>query len=313
MDITQQTGLMAPPEGVEELTPELARKRKSQLRLIGERFLRNKVAVVGLAIITVMAVLVIFAPIITHQTATYDPTTTIDLFHKLEGPSAAHPFGTDQLGRDVLGRLLFGGRVSLTIGITSALVALFVGVTVGALAGYYGGWLDTILMRITDSLLALPFVLIILVLSVVFSDGSVTSVVLIIGAFAWLYTARIVRAEFLALKEREFILAARTLGASDLRLILLHLLPNAAGPIIVNATLLIGANIITESLLSFFGFGLAKPAPSWGGMLEDSQPYIGIQPFLLWAPGLCILITVLAFNLIGDGLRDALDPYGTQR
>jgi peptide/nickel transport system permease protein len=208
-------------------------------------------------------------------------------------------------------------------------MALVVGVAIGALAGYYGGIIDNLLMRFTDIILALPLYLLLFVLSAGFgnqlatsltkllhmnqSNGSILSVVVLISIFGWTYTARLVRGEFLALKEREFVMAARTLGASNLRLMLRHILPNAAGPIIVNATLLVGGNIILESVLSFFGFGIQIPLASWGSMVAIDRDYFQDDPILIWAPGLCILLVVLSFNLIGDGLRDALDPHLTER
>src|SRR5262249_9153097 len=197
-------------------------------------------------------------------------------------------------------------RVSLLVGLASMMVAVIVGITIGALAGYYGGWLDNVMMRVTDAVLSIPLYLLLFVLSATFANGSVLSVVLIIAVFAWAATARIVRGEFLGAKEREFLLAARTLGANDFRLMLVHILPNAIGPIIVAATLLVGNNIILESTLSFFGFGVQKPISTWGTMLAESQSFIFTTPLLVFVPGLAILITVLAFNLMGDGLRDAL-------
>jgi peptide/nickel transport system permease protein len=308
-DTTQQEQLIAL-----ELTPTLVRKRRSQLQIIFDRFIRNRAAVVGLIVLGIILVLAILAPIITHQTATYDPANTIPTNpQQLTGPSWAHPLGTDELGRDLLARMLFGARVSLLVGFTSMLVAIGIGVTLGAISGYYGGWVDNVLMRVVDAVLALPYLLLLFVLSVVFSNGTVFTVVFIIAILAWPATTRIVRAEFLALKNQEFLMATRTLGASDIRLMLRHILPNAAGPIIVNATLLIGINIINESILSFFGFGLAPPQSSWGVLLGESQAFFNADPWMLYLPGLAILITVLCFNLIGDGMRDALDPHMTQR
>jgi len=209
--------------------------------------------------------------------------------------------------------MLFGAQVSLLVGFSSMFVSLVIGATLGALAGYYGGWIDNVLMRVVDAMLALPYILILFVLSLVFSDGTVGTVVFIIAILAWPPTARIVRAEFLSLRNQEFLMATRTIGAGDIRLMLRHLLPNAAGPIIVNATLLVGLNIINESVLSFFGFGLNPPQSSWGVLLGQSQTFFSSDPLMLYLPGAAILITVLCFNLIGDGLRDALDPHMTQR
>lgn len=312
MDITRTEPVMRPPDSA-EITPELARQRKSQARLIFERFIRNRTAVGGFIFLVLMLLLALLAPIITHQTATYDPANDPNLSIALNGPSLAHPLGTDPLGRDELARLLFGARVSLEVGIVSMFVSLVIGVTMGSLAGFYGGWIDTLMMRVTDAFLATPLYLVLFVLSVAFSSGTVTSIVILIGVLSWASAARIVRSEFLSLKQREFLLAARTLGASDLRLMLAHILPNAAGPILVTVTLLIGNNIITESVLSFFGFGLHPPLSSWGTLLADSQTFIVADPLLLYAPLAAIVLTVLSFNLMGDGLRDALDPYMTQR
>src|SRR5262249_50588044 len=227
--------------------------------------------------------------------------------------SAQHPLGTDDLGRDVLARMLLGARVSLSVGISAVIVAMLIGATVGALAGSYGGWLRTLLMRSTAMVLAVPPLLILFVLSLTFADHSFKSIVLLTAAFGWADVSRLVRGEFLSLKEREFVLAARTLGAGDFRLIVRHILPNAAATIIVAATLGIGSAIIAESVLSFFGFGLAVPLSSWGVMLADSRDFFISHPAFLWAPGLAILVTVLCVNLMGDGLRDALDPYMTER
>lgn len=311
MDIVQTEPQSNMPAA--ELTPELTRERKSQARLIFERFLRNRVAVAGFLFLVIMTALALLAPIITHSTAHFDPANQPNLLIALRPPSLAHPLGTDALGRDVLARLLFGAQVSLEVGVVSMLVSLVFGLVIGSLAGYYGGWVDTIMMRVTDAFLATPLYLVLFVLSVAFNNGKVSTVVILIGALSWASAARIVRSEFLALKQREFLLAARTLGASDLRLMFAHILPNAAGPILVTVTLLVGNNIITESVLSFFGFGLQPPQASWGTMLNDSQSYFVSDPLLLYAPLLSIVLAVLSFNLMGDGLRDALDPYMTQR
>jgi peptide/nickel transport system permease protein len=315
MDIMQGPDTtQAAQVGALELTPTLVRKRRSQLRIIFDRFVRNRAAVAGFIVLSIIILLAIFAPVITHKTADFDPANTIPANpHDLAGPSWAHPLGTDELGRDLLARMLFGAQVSLLVGFSSMVVAIGIGVTLGSIAGYYGGWLDNGLMRIVDAMLALPYLLVLFVLSIVFSNGSVATVAFIIAILAWPATTRIVRGEFLALKHQEFLMATRTLGASDIRLMLRHILPNSAGPIIVNATLLVGLNIINESILSFFGFGLTPPQSSWGVLLGQSQAFFNTDPWMLYLPGFAILITVLCFNLIGDGLRDALDPHMTQR
>jgi peptide/nickel transport system permease protein len=297
---------------IEELTPELARKRRGQLRIIFDRFIKNRAAVVGLVVLSVIVLMAIFAPVITHQTKIFDPAnqpTPNQFLH----PSLQHPLGTDQLGRDVFARMLFGAQVSLLVGASSMAVAIFIGVTLGAIAGFYGGAVDNLLMRLVDSMLSIPYLLLLFVLSLSFSNGSVPSIVILIAVLAWPGSARLVRGEFLSLKQREFLLASRTLGAGNFRLMFRHILPNAAGPIIVNATLLVGANIITESVLSFFGFGIQPPKASWGNLLDSARDFYFTDPLLLYIPGIAILITVLCFNLMGDGLRDALDPYMTER
>lgn len=314
MDILQGPNTQEAALEAIELTPDLARKRRSQARIIFDRFVRNRAAVAGVIVLAIIVLLAVLAPILTHKTATFDPANDIPQNPQLLArPSLAHPFGTDELGRDLFARMLFGAQVSLLVGFSSMFVSLTIGVTLGALAGYYGGWMDNVLMRVVDAMLALPYILILFVLSLLFSDGTVGTVVFIIAILAWPPTARIVRGEFLKLRHQEFLMATRTLGAGDVRLMLRHLLPNAAGPIIVNATLLVGINIINESILSFFGFGLNPPQSSWGVLLGQSQTFFSADPLMLYLPGGAILITVLCFNLIGDGLRDALDPHMTQR
>jgi peptide/nickel transport system permease protein len=228
-------------------------------------------------------------------------------------PSLAHLFGTDAVGRDELARSMAGGRVSMIIGLASMLMAIVLGVGIGSFAGFYGGLVDTLLMRFTDVVLAVPLYLLLFVLSASFTDHTPRSVILLIAVLTWTYAARLVRSEFLSLREREFVLAARTIGAKNLRLMFRHILPNAAGPIIVNATLLVGTNIILESVMSYFGFGIQPPDSSWGNLVSDGQSYYGSAPWLVFVPGLLIFFTVLCFNLVGDGLRDALDPYMTER
>jgi peptide/nickel transport system permease protein len=310
---TIQSNQVLLPNEAADLTAELMQKRKSQLRLIAERFLRNRVSVAGLAVLVIITLAAIFAPILTHQTATFDPATKTNIGDTLTSPSGAHLLGTDDVGRDEFARLLFGGRVSLLVGVFTMAVAITIGVSIGMIAGFFGGWVDNVMMRLTDAILSVPLLLILIVLSAGFSDGTVKSTVLIIGLFYWPGIARVVRGEFLALKEREFLLAARTLGAGNLRLMVRHILPNAAGPIIVAATLAVGDAILLESTLSFFSFGIQPPTATWGTMLQDSQSYITSDTLLTLLPGLAILFTVLSFNLMGDGLRDALDPYMTQR
>jgi peptide/nickel transport system permease protein len=307
MATTSTQGLGA-PVGSAELMPELLSKRRGQLRLIFDRFRKNPVAVAGMGILVIITLLCLFAPVISH----YDPDA-YDINSAYAGISAQHWLGADDLGRDTFTRLLYGGRISLLVGAASTFLTLLIAVIVGGVAGFYGGWVDNVLMRIVDAALAVPYLLILAVLAAIFSDGSPKAIILLIALFTWPVPARIVRGEFLSIKEREFVLAARTIGASDLRLMVIHLLPNAAGPIIVSASLLVGGNIITESVLSFFGFGIQLPTPSWGNMLQAALGNFEIDPLLIYVPGLAIVITVLCFYLMGDGLRDALDPYKTER
>lgn len=310
---TSQITPTGTPAGTIELTPELTRKRRGQLRIILDRFLRNKLAVLSLGILLLLVLLAALAPVLTGTRLGHEPGIDPNLQLMFAPPSAAHLLGTDDLGRDEFARLLYGAQVSLSVGVFAMLLTIVIGVLLGSVAGFFGGWFDTLLMRVTDAFLSVPFYLILFVLSKVFSGGRIADIVLLIGLFSWPGTARIVRAEFLSFKEREFLMAARTLGAGNLRLMFRHILPNAAGPIIVSATLLVGGAIITESTLSFFGFGIQPPTASWGSMLVDSREYIFKDPLLLYLPGLAILLVVLCFNLMGDGLRDALDPYMTER
>jgi len=226
----------------------------------------------------------------------------------LQPPNAKHWFGTDELGRDTFTRLLYGGRISLLVGFLSVFSALIIGVTVGAYAGYYGGFIDTVLMRFTDIMYSIPVLPLLVVLSAVFPGSGLLKIVLVIAAFSWMICARIVRGLFLSLREEVYTEAARAIGASSTRIIWKHLLPNSLAPIVVFTTLRIGGNIIYEATLSFLGFGIMPPTPSWGNMLQNAQYAIIAAPWLVWPPGIAIFVTVLAFNFLGDGLRDAMDP-----
>jgi peptide/nickel transport system permease protein len=294
-----------------ELAPALVQKRRSQGRIIFDRFIRNKAAIGGAIFLILLFVFCSLGPLFWQV----DPKqqNILSISETLAPPSLAHPLGTDDVGRDTLARVMAGGRVSLSVGLTSMLMAIIFGIGVGAIAGYYGGVMDNVLMRATDVVLAIPLYLLLFVLSASFTDGTPKSVVILIAFFGWTYAARLVRGEFLALKEREYVLASRTIGAGHFRLMFRHMLPNAAGPIIVNATLLIGTNIILESVLSYFGFGIKPPDASWGSMIEVGQGLFDVDPWLVLVPGLLVILTVLSVNLVGDGLRDALDPYMTER
>ena len=313
MDISER--MITSEEEIEpflEVTAELVQKRRSQGRIIFDRFVKNRVAIVGAIFLILLFLLCFLGPTLTghNQPNAIHVTNVSDT---LAGPSAAFPLGTDDVGHDEFARAMAGGQVSLIIAMTSMLTSIILGVGIGAFAGYYGGIIDTLLMRFTDVILSVPLYLLLFVLSASFTDGTPKSVVILISFFGWQYAARLVRGEFLSLKEREYVLAARTIGAKNFRTMFRHILPNAAGPIIVNATLLVGTNIILESVMSYFGFGIRVPDSSWGTMVSAGQDFFDVDPWLLFVPALLIFFTVLSFNLVGDGLRDALDPYMTER
>ncbi len=266
------------------------------------RLKRHRLALVSIGVVALLAALCAAAPLI----APYG-FDAIDLDSIRQPPSLAHWMGTDDLGRDLLTRMLFGGRVSILIGLLAALVGTGLGTLVGALAGYYGGRLDNLLMRATDVAYSIPALPLLIVLSS-YAQGAVGSMAVIIGLLSWMATARVVRGEVLAIRERAYVEAARGLGASDGRIILRHVLPNTLGPIVVGATLAVGNAIVIESSLSFLGLGVQPPTPTWGNMLMDAQSTMATKPWLTLFPGLAILVVVLAVNFIGDGLQDALDP-----
>jgi peptide/nickel transport system permease protein len=266
------------------------------------RFRRNKLAISGLILVGGLFLVSIFA----YYLSPYDPGH-IDLNEVLMAPSAQHWLGTDTLGRDVLSRIIYGSRVSLKVGFVAVGLATLIGLIVGASAGYYGGWVDLVLMRFVDLMLCFPsFFLILAVIALL--EPSIWNIMVVIGATSWMGVARLVRAEFLSLKEREFVTAARALGASDVRLILRHLLPNALAPVMVSATLGVAGAILTESALSFLGLGVQPPTPSWGNILTAGKDNIEIAWWLSVFPGLAILITVMSYNLLGEGIREAIDP-----
>ena len=222
-------------------------------------------------------------------------------------PNLQHLMGTDQLGRDNFTRILHGARVSLSVGLSSALIATFLGTLIGALAGFYGGWVDSLLMRFTDVVLSIPLLPLVIALSG-FLRPSLPLLVLIIGGLGWMGTARLVRGQFLSLRNTDYVEASRALGGSNARIMFRHILPNALGPIVVSTTLAVGGAIILESALSFFGLGVQPPTPTWGNLLTGSSDFLETAPWLAAYPGLFILLTVLSVNFLGDGLRDALDP-----
>ena len=277
-------------------------------------FRRHKPAMIGLTVIVLLSLAAFLAPWVTP----YDAEKT-DLDAMLEPPSWAHPMGTDELGRDLLTRLLYGGRVSLSIGVMAMFLAVLLGSLVGGLAGFYGGWVDNVLMRLVDMMLAFPSLFVLILLSLALRDlpiealrgtafASVFSIVLVIAVLSWMSVARLVRASFLSIREREFVLAAEGLGVPNRRIILRHMLPNAMSPIIVAATFRVATSVITESGLSYLGFGVQPPTPTWGNMLKNAQNLMTRAPWTAIFPGLMIFVSVISVNFIGDGLRDALDP-----
>lgn len=254
------------------------------------------------AVLAVVALLALVGPAIW----TIAPDAT-DPLHGLAASSGSHPLGTDELGRDVLSRLLHGSRVTLVVGIAAMLAAVIIGTVIGALAGFNGGWIDGLLMRFTDAIIAIPSFFFILVVITVIGTG-VPTLVLAIGSLSWMPVARVVYGETLRWKEAEFVLAAKSLGVGPTRLLVRHIVPQAAPALIVSATLAVAFAILTESALSYLGFGVQAPLPSWGNMLQRAQQYLFTAPVLALYPGLAITIVVLAFNFLGDGVRDALDP-----
>jgi peptide/nickel transport system permease protein len=270
--------------------------------LVWRRFRRNHLALAGAVAVAVLAVLAIGAPL----AAPGDPTA-IDIGNILAPPSAAHPFGTDDLGRDVLSRMIWGSRISLSVGFVAVGIAISIGILVGAAAGYYGGIVDAVLMRFVDVMLTFPTFFLILAVIAILEPGIYT-IMIVIGVTGWMDVARLVRAEFLTLKERDFVLAARVSGGSAARIVFFHVLPNALSPVFVAATFGVAGAILIESGLSFLGLGVQPPNPTWGNILTLGKDNIEVAWWLSVFPGLAILITVLSYNLVGEGLRDALDP-----
>lgn len=285
-----------------------AGERYSPWREFVKRFRRNKPAVVAFWILVGLAVIALtfwlFGVLGIHWP--YDPRAT-DLTAKLEAPGAAHPLGTDNLGRDVLTRMLHGTRISLTVGFVAVGVAMTIGILVGAIAGYFGKVADAILMRFVDMVMCFPtFFLILTVVALL--EPSIYNIIIVIGLTSWTGTARFVRAEFLSLRGRDFVLAARAGGLGSGRIIFRHILPNALAPVAVSAVLGIAGAILTEASLSFLGFGVPPPAPTWGNILADGKSYILDAWWLIVFPGIAIFITTLSFYLVGEGMREALDP-----
>jgi len=275
---------------------------ESPWKLFWKGFKKNKLAVCGTIIITALFIIAIFAPVI----APYDQDA-INTKEILTPPSKIHLMGTDELGRDVLTRIIWGSRVSLLVGFVAVGIATIIGIPLGALAGYYGRSADGLIMRFVDVMLCFPTFFLILAV-IAFWEPSIWKIMLVIGLTSWMGVARLVRAEFLSLKERDFIQAARALGGKDVRTIFRHILPNSLAPVLVNATLGIAGAILIESALSFLGIGIQPPDPSWGNMLTAGKDNIEIAWWLSFFPGFAIFITVMGYNMLGEGIRDAIDP-----
>lgn len=277
------------------------------------RFKRHRLALASLWLLALLSLVVLLGPLV-YQVGIND----IDFTARMKGPSGAHPLGTDDLGRDLLARMLYGGRISLAVGFAAMFTGILIGIVIGAIAGISRGWVDTVLMWVTDLFLSLPTLPVLLLLIFFFRDalksvfgpevGIFLLIVLVIGGLSWMPVARLVRAQFFSLREKEFVEAARALGASVPRQVVRHILPNALGPVIVAATINIAAAIIAESTLSFLGLGFPPDIPTWGRILYDGRDYMDLAVHWALFPGLAIFITVLSINFIGDGLRDALDP-----
>jgi len=268
------------------------------------RFRRNKLAMAGLVILVLFVLSAIFAPFLTP----YDPNRA-NLRERNQPPSKEHPFGTDDMGRDILARTLYGGRISLSVGLVSVGISLSIGVVLGAIAGYFGGFVDTLIMRLADIFYSFPFLILAITISAIFGP-SIYNTMIILGVLSWPGPARLLRAEFLKLKTTDFVAAATALGARPGRIMFRHILPNAFSPLLVSATLQVASSILSEAGLSFLGLGVPPPAPSWGNMLNRARPLhvLAGMPWMWVAPGIAIFIVVLSINFVGDGLRDAFDP-----
>ena len=287
------------------------RTHESMTAMVWRRFRRHPGAIAGSIILGIVVLGILLSPL-----SPYDPEAS-DIASRLQPPSGQHPFGTDPLGRDLLTRCVYGGRISLTVGLLVVLITLVIGIPVGAVSGYFGGWTDNVLMRVTDAALSLPALLVLILLSAIlreveiplFERNNVLTIALVIGALSWMTVARLVRATFLTIREMEFITAAHCVGASNSRIMIRHILPNAIGPIIVEATLEMGYAIMEEAGLSFLGFGIQPPTPSWGNLLGNALEHLTKHPWLAIFPGLMIFLAIISINYIGDGLRDAFDPH----
>lgn len=288
------------------MSPRFAESRST---MAWRRLRRDRVALIGLYLVIVLTVLAVFAPLL----APYDPVKDIDLRHRLQPPSKKHWLGTDSSGRDVWSRVLYGARISLTIGFASRVVTLVLGVGLGALAGYYAGsWVDLVVMRLSEIVDALPSLFVAIAVAVAIGPGLYT-VFFALGFVGWADMARLIRGQVLTYREQQFVEAAKAIGGSSSRILWRHILPQVTAPVIVTMTMGVAGAIMAETALSFLGLGAQPPTPTWGSMMNYARAHVYDAPHLVFAPGLAILLTVYAFNLLGDGLRDALDPRVRQR
>lgn len=280
----------------------MATPQRTTFEQFWRRFKRNRPAIAGGLIVLAVFVIALFAPMLSP----YDPAY-IDVEKILTGPTQAHPLGTDELGRDIVSRMIWGSRISLLVGFVAVGISILIGILIGAAAGYYRGWIDDVLMQFVDIMLSIPtFFLILAVIALV--EPSIWNIMIVIGVTSWMGVARLVRGQFLALNEMDYVTAARALGAKDARMIFFHILPNAMSPVYVSAVLGVAGAILVESSLSFLGLGVQPPVPSWGSIITGGKDTIDIAWWITLFPGLAILITVLGYNLLGEGLQDALNP-----
>lgn len=294
-----------------EAAQELAQARTTSfLADAGRRFLRNPWAVGGLIVVLGLVAMAVFAPELAPKNPDFPYPNAVNALGQAVGPSPGFPLGTDELGRDVLSRIIWGARVSLEVGFLATFITLFIGVVLGTAAGYFGGWVDLVIMRFTDIMLAFPYLLfVIVVVSVV--HPSVAIIIIVIGVLGWAPIARIARGQALSTSRSEYIEGARASGAAHVRIMFRHLLPNMLAPVIVYGFLQVGANILTEAALAYLGLGAPPPTPDWGSMVSEGQSYMQTMPWLFFYPGLAITLTVVSFNLVGDGLNEALNPRKT--
>jgi peptide/nickel transport system permease protein len=317
--VSDSAGVITVPSSPERAA-ERGADNQGELGIIWTRFRRHHFALVGLGTLIFMVLVTTFAPLAPYPPNEIDRTITEPQYvsHGFAPPSSAHLFGTDELNRDLFSRLLWAGRISLAIGFLTVTIGTTVGILIGALAGFYGGWVDTGLMRVTDLFLSFPFLPTLILISAMLHQYKfsadvtlvqISTIVIVLALLGWMDTARLVRGQFLSLLNRDFVIAARCLGANGRRIMLVHLIPNSLAPIIVAASLNVGGFIIAESAISFLGVGISPPTASWGSMLADFQSYLRYSAIAVLLPGGAIFVTVMAINFVGDGLRDALDPW----